>query len=245
MDFTRNNNFSFFFGVPRGAQSFFWRRIFPISLNFTIFVFGRNGLTKNITTMKIKTLCMAIAAMIFVGIYDAAAQRDSGDIRALEVELGGGITSPTEKLKFDKNQPGWTAVAELRYNFKKLPLDVGLHVDGAVLNRKNEPIEGAQELKNAKFASITGLAVADWNFRQDKNFSIFVGVGVGYGMLISDFQKVSEIKDIDKLGCFCVMPRVGIELFHHARATLYYKQLKKGQNHYGVNVGIVFGGGVK
>ena len=41
------------------------------------------------------------------------------------------------------------------------------------------------------------------------------------------------------------MPRVGFEIAHHVRATLYYKQLKKGQNHYGANIGIVLGGGKK
>ena len=78
-----------------------------------------------------------------------------------------------------------------------------------------------------------------------KGFSLFVGVGVGYGMLISDFQKIEHIKDVDKLGCFCVMPRVGFEIAHHVRATLYYKQLKTGQNHFGANLGIVLGGGKK
>ena len=119
--------------------------------------------------MKSKFLVIALLAMTFVGVLDATAQKKEREIRAFEVELGGGIASPTEKLNFDKNHLGWTAVAELRYNFKNLPLDLGIHVDGAVLNRKNEPIEGVQELKEAKFASINGLAVADLNmFRKLK-----------------------------------------------------------------------------
>ena len=195
--------------------------------------------------MKSKFLVIALLAMTFVGVLDATAQKKERVIRAFEVELGGGIASPTEKLNFDKNNLGWTAVAELRYNFKNLPLDLGIHVDGAVLNRKNEPIEGVKELKEAKFASINSLAVADLNMFRTKGFSLFVGVGVGYGMLISDFQKIEHIKDVDKLGCFCVMPRVGFEIAHHVRATLYYKQLKTGQNHFGANLGIVLGGGKK
>lgn len=195
--------------------------------------------------MKSKFLVVALLAMTFVGIFDAAAQKKARVIRAFEVELGGGIVSPTEKLNFDKNRLGWTAVVELRYNFKNLPLDLGIHADGAVLNRKNEPIEGVKELKEAKFASINGLAVADLNMFRTKGFSLFVGVGVGYGMMISDFQKIEHIKDVDKLGSFCVMPRVGFEVAHHVRATLYYKQLKKEQNHFGVNLGVVFGGGKK
>lgn len=193
--------------------------------------------------MMKKIMLVAFVATMFVGIGNVAAQKAERTIHAWEIELGGGVTSATEKLNFDKTQPGWTALVEARYNFRSIPLDLGLHADGAVLNRQNEPIEGLKQLKEAKFASITGLAVADVNFLRTKGVSFFVGVGVGYGMLISDFQKVSQIKDIDKLGCFCVMPRAGLEIAHHVRATLYYKQLKKGQNHYGLNVGVVFGGG--
>ena len=191
--------------------------------------------------MKSKILFIVAMAAMGFGIGKVSAQNSS--INTFEFEIGGGIISPTEKLNFDKNNPGWTADVELRYNFKKLPLDIGLHVDGAVLNRESNPIQNVQELRNAKFASITGLAVADLNILRSKGFSIFAGVGVGYGMLINDFKNVKHIKDVDKLGCFCVMPRVGIEIAHHFRASLYYKQLKKEQNHFGVNIGIVFGGG--
>lgn len=192
-----------------------------------------------------KKLLFVVAFMAFaVGINEASAQAGRV-VRPWEIEFGGGITSPTEKLHFDKTKPGWTALAEVRYNFRRRSIDLGLHVDGAVLNRQSQPIEGLKELKEAKFASLTGLIVGDVNFFRSKGLSFFAGVGVGYGMLISDFQKVSQIKDIDKVGCFCVMPRVGFEIAHHVRATLYYKQLKKGQNHYGANIGIVLGGGKK
>lgn len=191
--------------------------------------------------MKRKILFIAAIATMVFGIGQVSAQERV--VRAVELELGGGIITPTDKLHFDKNHPGWTADVELRYNFKKLPLDIGLHVDGAALNRESNPIQNVQELREVKFASITGLAVADLNIWRTKGFSLFAGVGVGYGMLINDFKNISNIKDVDKLGCFCVMPRVGLEIAHHFRATLYYKQLKKEQNHFGVNVGIVLGGG--
>ncbi len=194
--------------------------------------------------MRTKFLVIAVMAMTFVGICDASAQK-TRTVRALEVELGGGIATPTDKLHFDKNQLGWNALVELRYNFKTIPIDLGLHVDGAVLNRKSEPIENVQELKEAKFASLNCMAVADLNMFRAKGFSLFVGVGVGYGMLLNDFKKIEHLKDVDRLGCFCVMPRLGFEIAHHVRATIYYKQLKKEQNHFGVNLGIVLGGGKK
>ena len=199
--------------------------------------------------MKAKVLIIALLAVMAVGVQNASAQKVR-KVRAIEVEIGGGIVTPTDKLKFDKNKLGWNAQVELRYNFKHLPLDLGLHVDGALLSREGKTIQDAgigsvEDIKSVNFASMTGLAVVDFNLRRAKNFSIFVGCGVGYGMLINDIEKISEIGDIDKLGCFCVMPRVGVELFHHLRATLYYKNLKTEQSHFGVNLGIVFGGGKK
>ena len=199
--------------------------------------------------MKAKVLIIALLAVMAVGVQNASAKKVR-KVRAFEVEIGGGIVTPTDKLKFDKNKLGWNAQVELRYNFKHLPLDLGLHVDGALLSREGKTIQDAgigsvEDIKSVNFASMTGLAVVDFNLRRAKNFSIFVGCGVGYGMLINDIEKISEIGDIDKLGCFCVMPRVGVELFHHLRATLYYKNLKTEQSHFGVNLGVVFGGGKK
>lgn len=191
--------------------------------------------------MKNRILTIALLSAMLLGIGQVSAQERV--VRAIELELGGGIITPTSKLHFDKNHPGWNANLEVRYNFKSLPLDLGLHVDGAALNRELNPIQNIQELREVKFASITTLAVLDVNIWRAKGISLFGGVGVGYGMLINDFQKITHIKDVDKLGCFCVMPRVGIEIIHRVRATLYYKQLKKEQNHFGLNLGVVIGGG--
>lgn len=222
--------------------------------------------------MKVKSLFVAILATMLVGtqavyaqtVADAtasnAATSNSGNVkkqrvvRAFEIELAGGIVTPTEKLHFDKNHLGWNAQAELRYNFKRLPLDLGLHVDGALFKRDGQVMDTPEDLKQiakAKFTSITGLGVIDLNFLRSKGFSIFVGCGAGYAMLLNDIRAIEKVKDIDKYGCFCVMPRVGIELFHHVRATFYYKHftVDKGaginQDHFGASIGIVFGGGKK
>lgn len=217
--------------------------------------------------MKAKFLFIAILAAMFVSTQVVSAQTTTTNetattkkaktprkIRAFELELAGGIVSPTEKLSFDKNNLGWTAQGELRYNFKRLPLDLGVHVDGALFNREGKPLGSTEELKQiakAKFTSITGLGVLDVNLLRTKGFSIFFGCGVGYGMLLSDIRAIHNVQDIDQKGSFCVMPRAGIELFHHLRATFYYKHFEVGknydfsQNHYGVSLGVVFGGGKK
>ena len=217
--------------------------------------------------MKAKFLFIAILAAMFVSTQVVSAQTTTTNetattkkaktprkIRAFELELAGGIVSPTEKLSFDKNNLGWTALGELRYNFKRLPLDLGVHVDGALFNREGQRLNDPESLKGiatAKFTSITGLGVVDVNLLRTKAFSIFFGCGVGYGMLLSDIREIQNVKDIDQKGSFCVMPRAGIELFRHIRATFYYKHFEVGgvkdlsQDHYGVSLGVVFGGGKK
>ena len=215
--------------------------------------------------MKVRLLICTILATIFIGSPLVSAQTTEvvaittktpkyRDVGALEIELAGGIVSPTKKLTFDKNNLGWTAQGELRYNFKSLPLDLGLHVDGALFNREGEALNTTESLKGiakAKFTSITGLGVIDLNLFRARGVSIFLGCGIGYGMLISDIREIKAVEDVDKLGCLCVMPRVGIELFYRVRATLYYKYFEIGQSnyinhdHFGASIGIVFGGGRK
>lgn len=217
--------------------------------------------------MNVRVLFCAILLTLLAGAQTVFAQDASNEnvestpsvkksrpVRAFELELAGGIVTPTEKLQFDKNHLGWTAQAELRYNFKRLPLDLGIHVDGALFDRDGQVFDTTEDLKQiakARFTSITGLGVLDLNILRSKGFSIFLGCGVGYAMLLSDVRAIQNVKDIDRNGCLCVMPRVGIELFHHLRATLYYKHFgaEQGttisQNHFGASIGIVFGGGKK
>ena len=94
--------------------------------------------------MKAKVLIIALLAVMAVGVQNASAQKVR-KVRAIEVEIGGGIVTPTDKLKFDENKLGWNAQVELRYNFKHLPLDLGLHVDGALLGREGD-------IQNSSFA---------------------------------------------------------------------------------------------
>lgn len=223
--------------------------------------------------MNLKFTIFTILLTLIVGVSAVSAQTDMNAtnpsssvsattkrekkprvVRAFELELAGGIVTPTEKLKFDKNHLGWTAQAELRYNFKRLPLDLGIHAGGALFSRDGKVLDTTEDLKKivtAKFTSITGLGVIDVNFLRTKGFSIFVGCGAGYAMLLSDIRAIKNIKDIDRNGCFCIMPRAGIELFRHIRATFYFKHfgLDKdtglSHDHFGASVGVVFGGGKK
>jgi opacity protein-like surface antigen len=210
--------------------------------------------------MKSKFMVIVLLAMLVAGVHSASAQ-----VRKWELEVGAGAITPTSKLEFDKNTVGWNAMAEVRRNFGALPLDLGLRVDGNVFNRKYEELE---DLLHTQFSSLNVMAVADLNVLRAKQILFFVGAGLGYGWLAAENQiinpeipeglkdKYEAFKTVKETSVLTVMPRVGIELFHHLRATLYYKvhagskdeQLKdlvKGQGHFGLSLGVVLGGGLK
>lgn len=211
--------------------------------------------------MKRKFMIIALLVALFVGVQSAEAQ-----VRKWEAEIGVGGITPTSKLNFDKNTLGWNVQAEVRRNFRTLPIDLGLRVDGNVFSRKYEKLE---DLTKTQFSSINALAVADLNLFRKSKVQLFVGCGLGYGWLSvepiilkdvkEDFESIAgaidTYKEAKETSVFTFMPRVGVELFHHVRATLYYKvhanskeemkEMVKGQGHFGLSLGFVIGGGLK
>ncbi|MBQ9137252.1 MAG: hypothetical protein IJX65_01280 [Alistipes sp.] len=172
----------------------------------------------------------------------------SAPVKALEVELGGGIASPTNRLEFDKNKVGYNLLAEVRCNFRRRPFDIGLRVDGNTFNRQWASDQNQEY--SFKFSSINMMAVFNLNINRKGAVSPFIGVGIG-GALTSNepltLQAITNqpIKQTVKAAEFCVMPRIGFELFHHVRLTFFYKYLKDANSHFGLSAGVVFGGGRK
>ena len=217
--------------------------------------------------MKSKIMIIALLAVMFVGVQRAEAQ-----VRKWEAEIGVGAITPSSELKYSDNNIGWNLFGEVRRNLGLLPLDLGLRVDGNLFSRKYNldsainagSLEGAVDylVGATKFKSLNVMAVADLNLLREKGISFFVGLGAGYGWVASEGSTIStqlpdSLKDkYDALltakenSVFTIMPRVGVELFHFLRATLYYtapadKELVKEHGHFGVSLGVVFGGGVK
>ena len=203
--------------------------------------------------MNRKLMIVALMAMLFVGVQSADAQ-----VRKWEAEIGVGGISPTNKLEFDKNTLGWNVLVEARRNLNMLPLDLGLRVDGNVFKREYKSLE---DLKNTQFKSFNAMAVADLNLFRKSKIQVFVGCGLGYGWLANQVYEIGKadgtLDTVDKVkdawnskSALVAMPRVGVELFHHLRATLYYKVpadkvLVKEQGHFGLSLGVVLGGGLK
>lgn len=187
---------------------------------------------------KLSVIIMALV-VAFVG-FGPMETYAAAPVKMVEVELGGGIVSPTEKLDFDKNRVGYNIQAEVRFNFKQAPFDVGVHVDGDSFSRT---ISLSKDM--LKFSSINAMFVFDWNILRKSFFSPFVGVGAGASWLSGEKPLETGTIIKEKPTSFCVMPRLGVELFHRLRVTLYYKNTKREHNHFGLSAGLVIGGGKK
>ena len=201
--------------------------------------------------MKSRFSLLLVLAMLLVGVESASAQ-----VRKWEVEIGAGCIIPSDRLKpiFD-NEVGFNIQTEVRYNFGMVPVDLGLHVDGNLFKRE------VKSVSDIKFMSYNAMAVADLNLFRNKTVQFFAGCGLGYGWLAKDVENIGTSEDVldalDKTkdawhgkSALMVMPRIGIEAWHHLRATIYYKApadktLIKEQGHFGVSLGVVIGGGLK
>ena len=165
----------------------------------------------------------------------------------IEGEIGGGFSFGADKLNFDKNKLGATFYAEARYNMQRVPLDIGVQAGGTIFHR--ESVNAGQ----LKFRTWNVMAVSDYNFRRCKKISLFAGIGLGYASL--DHSAPITFDDSQsnwggfstgtRTGSLCFMPRIGVELFHHLRVTLDYKLQEKANRHFGLSLGVVFGGGCR
>lgn len=167
------------------------------------------------------------------------------EVGCIEAEVGVGFVFGAEKLNFDKTKLGATFHAEMRYNLRRLPLDVGIQAGGTIFHRES------RNPRQLKFKTWNLLAVSDYNFRRCKNISFFAGIGLGYVSLDNSAPIIFDDTPDNwggystggKTGGFCFMPRAGVELFHRLRLTIDYKLQEEANRHFGITLGVVFGGG--
>ena len=164
-----------------------------------------------------KNLSLLFCTLLCV-LTVSAQQRE---VRAIEVELGIGLTAGAARLQhigFDKNRIGETGFIEIRYNWKRLPVDVGLHIGGTIFGR--EMRESGEKLN---FSSGNFMLTSDYNYRRDSNCSLFAGLGIGYATFGNSAQTEyvgdGGYKDNGSRISFCVMQRGGVELFPRLRFT--------------------------
>lgn len=189
---------------------------------------------------KLIVLCAVLATLL----PSAYAQRR--DVKAIEVEIGGGMTFGAAQLSsagFDKTKAGETGFIELRYNFIYLPIDIGLHAGGTVFGREQASGE------KLNFSSGNFMVTADYNRRRTSNCMWFAGLGVGLASLgnsaKTEYMEDGGYTDNGSGSSLCFMPRIGVELFHHLRLTAAYTLEERANRHFLLSLGIVIGGGRK
>ena len=159
-------------------------------------------------------------------------------VRMFEFEVRGGLTMPLGGYRGGDNDVGISLGLELRYNTEEQPWDCGvfLQLDAASRNfyRPNGSV-GVQTNRTWAYG-ITG----DYNFRQGYRVNPFVGIGIGAASL--DQEGDSNYKYITSNETFVLMPRAGIELFHHIRLTAHCMIVRRGFHTAALTIGFVIGG---
>ena len=196
-----------------------------------------------------KKLIFAFALLCCIQGNAQTSQSTVADrkVGRIEGEIGGGFSFGADKLNFDKNKLGATFYAEARYNMQRVPLDIGVQAGGTIFHR--ESVNDGQ----LKFRTWNVMAVSDYNFRRCKKISLFAGIGLGYASLDNSAPITFDDSQSNwggfstgtRTGSLCFMPRIGVELFHHLRVTLDYKLQEKANRHFGLSLGVVFGGGCR
>ncbi len=161
-------------------------------------------------------------------------------VQQFEFEGRAGLTLPLGGYHGGDNQTSMSFGLELRYNTEELHWDCGVFLQLDAANRHfdipNRP-NGYWHQTNRTWAyGITG----DYNFKQGYQINPFVGIGVG----------AASIDQVGSLGCqtvsaenaFILMPRAGIELFHHIRLTAHCMIVRRGFHTAALTIGFVIGG---
>lgn len=184
-----------------------------------------------------------VLLFLLVTLFTISSYAQDYDIRAVEVEVGAGFVSGLGKMDFVRLKPGAKFYGELRYNLKRKPVDVGLHISGCSFSR-----EANSEFGRRNTMLVDIMAVSDYNFCRGENLSYFVGAGVGYAYVESGAKITNPdiaVMSVAGENNACFMPRIGIEFANHVRISFSFIFAERSSNHFAISIGGVFGGGLK
>lgn len=140
--------------------------------------------------------------------------------RYVEFELGLGVMQSFHKLIFDRSLPGACPYAEIKYVFRKVPVDLGLNASAQIFSRTGEN-------EKQDFMSWNIMAVSDYSFYQTSTMRLYAGLGVG----LSFFEWNHHIMRVGPstyasgggdYSILCAMPRIGINFYNHLNVSLGY-----------------------
>ena len=110
--------------------------------------------------------------------------------------------------------------AELRYYMKEKPVDFGIRWRMATICDMKDTGDFPEGTVYAHLFSYV-KAYADYNFRQGKKCSFFVGAGVGAG----DYQTLAVWRPVEYQLCPVLACRAGINICNHVRVGLGYNYI--------------------
>ena len=136
---------------------------------------------------------------------------------------------------------GYSLGLEARYNFEKMPLDVGLRFAFSKTGYNEEwksvdPIPSGYEpydyWSKEYYNSFVLAAVGDWKFNLGKAVTPFVGAGLG--VAFNESSSINETKPF-------IMPRIGIGVKDFLRVSLSANFSDMTHNTMALTVGYLFG----
>ena len=136
---------------------------------------------------------------------------------------------------------GYSLGIEARYNFEKLPLDVGLRFAFSKTGYNEEwkspgdissGYEAYDYWSKEYYNSFALAAVGDWKFNLGKNITPFAGAGIG--VAFNEFSNSIVTKPF-------IMPRVGIGVKDFLRVSLSANFSDMAHNNLALTVGYLFG----
>lgn len=182
-----------------------------------------------------KSIAFLLAFLLFHSMGMCQASRD----RVVSFELGIGGIQSFDKLFFDKVGAGLMPYAEIRYNFKNIPLEIGFGGSVQIFSRKTNDGEVCD------FISKNLFLLSDYAFYRQRSMKVFAGAGLGLGY----FDMTEDIKHEgynvytesgEQDYPICVMPRVGVELWRHLRISLGYLFEDRANRNLNLRIGYIF-----
>lgn len=183
---------------------------------------------------KNKLTAILLLVLLFANGADLHAQW----VQPVEGELRTGFTYPLAAVDGYQNLLHFGMVgAELRYNFRNLPMDAGVEMIYTMACRQSLVDENDKLPLRIWTISLTG----DYNFNQSEPFSWFAGVGIGPAQRLVTSPFFGYYEDIPIVGAV-FSPRVGIELWNQLRIMLCAHITSRDFNSLEVSVGYAVGG---
>ncbi len=156
-------------------------------------------------------------------------------VQKYEVEASGGLSMPIGGYHGGDAKAGAAIGISLRHNFEDSPWDCGATVQLDCANRDFRK-DGSSNYQNNRTTTI-GI-MGGYNFRQGHKVNPFASMTVGVAMndVVSDRHYPSKGTSM------AIIPKVGVELWHHVRANAYCQISRKGYNSFGLSLGLIIGG---